>query len=219
MFTENGKARCYPKAAPDGTAFTRVVSTKQAQRARVNRRKAWKPILALHLGAFLLLSMFLVSDVNADQLERQDFGSGGVFSYVPPDGWKVADFPGLKFKISHGAPVNGIAPNIVVVDEAYNKSLDDYAKDNTATIQKMFRGLKILGQTDFATSNGTRAIKEIIERDDDLSKKRLRQVFYFYDAGDKKLVATCTGLPETASAQDLVCDASMKTFSVTPAPK
>jgi hypothetical protein len=178
-----------------------------------------KYMMTLSLGVLLLMSMFLVSNVNAEKVERQDFGSGGVFSYVPPSGWKVADFPGLKFKISHGNPVNGIAPNIVVVDEAYNKSLDDYTKDNTATIQKMFHGVKILGQTDFATSDGSRAIKEIIERDDDLSKKRLRQVFYFYDAGDKKLVATCTGLAETASAQDLVCDASMKTFSVTPAPK
>jgi hypothetical protein len=219
MFAENGKARCYPKAVSDGTAFTRVVSTKSVQKDSAQYRRVWKRITTLSLGALLLLSIFLVSNANAEQVERQDFGSGGVFSYVPPSGWKVADFPGLKFKISHGAPVNGIAPNIVVADEAYNKSLDDYAKDNTATIQKMFHGMKILGQNDFTTSDGARAIKEVMERDDDLTKKRLRQIFYFYDAGNKKLVATCTALAETASVQDSVCDATMKTFSVTPAPK
>lgn len=74
--------------------------------------------MTLSLGALFLLSMLLVFNVNAQQVERQDFGSGGVFSYVPPSGWKVQDFPGLKFKISRGEAVKGFAPNIVVVDEA-----------------------------------------------------------------------------------------------------
>lgn len=203
-----------------GTASSKPISGKKKQRNSAERGKAWKFILTLHLGAFFLLSTCLVFDANAaQQVEPQDFGSGGFFSYVPPSDWKVSELPGLKFKISIGLPVNGIAPNIVVADEAYDKSLDDYAKVNTATIQKLFRDLKILGQNDFVTSDGTRAIKEVIERYDDLAKRRLRQTFYFYDAGNKKLVATCTGVPEAASAQDLVCDASMKTFTVTPAPK
>jgi hypothetical protein len=213
--TKNGSIE-----ARNGTAFSQPISGKKNQKDSAKRGKAWKSILTLHLGAFLLLSMFLVFDANAAQrVETQDFGSGGIFSYVPPSDWKVSEFPGLKFKISIGLPVNGIAPNIVVADEAYDKSLDDYAKANRATIQKLFRDLKIVGQDDFVTSDGTRAIKEVIERYDDLAKRRLRQTFYFYDAGNKKLVATCTGVPEAASAQDLVCDASMKTFTVTPAPK
>jgi hypothetical protein len=181
--------------------------------------EGWKYIVTLSLGTFFLLSMFLVFDANAQQIDRQDFGSGGIFSYVPPSGWKVMEFPGLKFKISRGAPVKGFAPNIVVADEAYNKSLDDYASDNITNLQNLFHGLKILDQTDFKTSDGTRVIKVLTERDDDLVKKRLRQVFYFYDAGNKKLVATCSGLAEEGPGSDMVCDASMKTFSVTTAPK
>ncbi len=178
--------------------------------------KAWKHIV---LGALLLLSVPFVLDANAQQFERQDFGSGGVFSYVPPTGWSVSEFPGLKFKISRGAPAKGFAPNIVIADEAYNKSLDDYAKDSIANLQKLFHGLKVLGQNDFTTSDGTRVIRVTTERDDDLVKKRLRQVFYFYDAGNKKLVATCSGLAEEGPGSDMVCDASMKTFSVAPASK
>ena len=114
------------------------------------------------------------------------------FRTVPPNGWNVTEFPGLKFKISRGAPVKGFAPNIVVADEAYNKSLDDYAKDSIATLQKLFHGLNIISQTDFTTSDGARVIKLLTERDDDIARKRLRQVFYLYDAGNKKLAATCS---------------------------
>ncbi len=205
-------------ARPSETVFTSPDSAQRGQKASAGRKETWKYIMTLHLGVILLLSMPLAFDANAQQVERQDFGGGGIFSYVPPNGWKVLEFPGLKFKISRGEPVKGFAPNIVVADEAYNKSLDDYAKDNIATMQKLFHGLNILGQTDFTTSDGTRVIKLLTERDDDISKKRLRQVFYFYDAGNKKLVATCSGLAEEGPGSDLVCDASMKTFSVTPAP-
>jgi hypothetical protein len=184
--------------------------------ARADYEKAWKHVVTFHLGVILLLSLPFVLDAHAQQVDRQDFGSGGVFSYVPPNGWTVGEFPGLKFRISHGVPVNGFAPNIVVTDEAYNKSLDDYAKDNLANLQKIFRGLKVLGQTDFTTSDGSRVIRLITERNDDASKKRLRQVFYFYDAGNKKLVATCSSLADEAPKSDLVCDSAMKTFKVTP---
>ena len=204
---------------PYGTVFTPLVSTKRGRETGASRKGAWKYIMTLHLSLLLLLSMPLVFDANAQQVERPDFGGGGIFSYVPPNGWKVLEFPGLKFKISRGEPVKGFAPNIVVADEAYNKSLDDYAKDNIATMQKLFHGLKIISQTDFTTSDGTRVIKLLTERDDDLANKRVRQVFYLYDAGNKKLVATCSSLPEEAPASDLVCDASMKTFHVTTNPK
>lgn len=183
---------------------------------RVVQGEGLKWLTLLLLGLLLVLGMLFALDARAEEAGRQDFGSGGVFSYVPPSGWKVAEFPGLKFKISHGAPANGFAPNIVVVDEAYNESLDNYAKDNATELKKLYPSLKDLGQSDFKTEDGARVIKLITERDDDSAKRRLRQVFYFYDAGDKKLVATCSGLAEGAPASDLVCDATMKTFSVKP---
>jgi hypothetical protein len=55
----------------------------------------------------------------------------------------------------------------------------------------------------------------VTERDDDQTKKRLRQIFYFFDAGDKKLIATCSSLAEDGAALDKVFDAAMKTLAVT----
>jgi hypothetical protein len=177
--------------------------------------------VAAHGGRFVALLGFLLTftilfmlPAHALQAERHDFGSGGLFSYVPPKGWTVAEFPGLKFKISHGAGVNGFAPNIVVVDEAYTESLDRYAKDNRDTMQKLNPKVKDLGLTDFKTSEGIPGVRLVTERKDDSGKQQLRQIFYFYDAGDKKLVVTCSGLAEGAAALDKTCDAAMSTFSV-----
>jgi len=174
--------------------------------------------MTVFLGALLVVSMLFGFDANAQQAERPDFGGGGIFSYVPPNGWKVMPFPGLKFKVSRGEPFKGFAPNIVVADDDFDKTLDEYAQGSIATLKELFPGMQLISQTDFKTSDGTRVIKLLTERDDDAAKKRLRQVFYLYDAGNKKLVATCSSLAETAPASDLVCDAAMKTFDVTPKP-
>jgi hypothetical protein len=205
------------RSRPFGTASSSFVFSTPIHKVSASPSQDWKYIVSLQLGILLLLSASLVFDANAEEMQRQDFGSGGMFSYVPPIGWIVSEFPGLKFKISRGEPVKGFAPNIVVVDEAYDKSLDDYAKDNIASLKKLFQSLKVLDQADFTTSDGIRVIKLLTERDDDMARKRVRQVFYFYDAGNKKLVASCSNLAEAAPASDMVCDASMKTFSVAPA--
>lgn len=205
----------YMNARLNKTVFTSSGSSGQGHKATASRKQARKYIVALHLGVIVLLSMALVSVVSAQHGERQAFGSDGLFSYVPPDGWKVWEFPGMKFKVCSGQPAKGFASNITVVDEASEKPLDDYVKDNVANMQKLFQGLKILGQNDFTTSDGARAIRMVTERDDDQTKKRLRQIFYFFDAGNKKLVATCSSLAEDGAALDKVFDAAMKSFAVT----
>jgi hypothetical protein len=182
--------------------------------AQISRTQRTWVLSMTALGVVLLLSVAMVSMVRAQQAAKQDFGSGGLFSYVPPEGWTVSDIPGLKFKVSRGEPANGFAPNIVIVDEAYNKSLEDYVKDNITTMEKLFQGQKILSQSDFTTSDGTRALKMVTERDDPQVKKTLRQTYYFFDAGNKKLVAACTRLAGNGDSVDSLFDAAMKTFTV-----
>lgn len=220
VFSANHESRSHLMAMPHRPAFARLISTKQRDSAM--QKKTWKCIVILHLGMLALVGMSLGIDANAQQPERQDFGSGGLFSYVPPSGWEVSDFSGTqskgaKYKVSHGAPVNGAELNIVVLDEVHSGSLDDYVKASKKLMQKKYQS-ESLDQTDFMTSGGTRAVKVVFERD--LSEKqRMRQVSYFFDAGNKKLAVACAGLAERASELNQVCDACMKTFRVAPNPK
>lgn len=171
-------------------------------------------IVRFRLASSLLLTLLLVTSAGAQSGHQVDFGGDGVFSYTPPSGWRVTEFPGIKYKIALGAVSKGFTPNIVVVDEFWPGSLDDYVKNNIATMKASFQDLKILDQTDFATSDGVRAIKLITERYDDQPKKELRQIFYFFDSGDKKIVATCSSLAEDGASLDQSIDAAMKTFRV-----
>lgn len=213
-----GEPRNNLNARLNETVFTLSDSAKQGHKASESRKRARKYVMALYVGIIVLLSTALVAGAYAQEGERQAFGSNGVFSYVPPDGWKVWEFPGMKFKVCSAQPAKGFASNITVVDEASEKPLDDYVKDNAANMQGLFQSLKILGQNDFTTSDGARAIRMVTERDDDQTKKRLRQIFYFFDAGNKKLIATCSSLAEDGAALDKVFDAAMKTFAVTKKP-
>ena len=206
-----GRSRGFRDSVP-----TSPVSIWRKQNGRVNGNKTWHHLITLPLGIFLVLSMALTSDAETQTSERPDFGGGGLFSYVPPNGWKVVEFPGLKFKICRGEPVKDFAPNIIVIDETYTKSLDDYAKDNIVTMRKMFQGMKLLDQSDFTTADGTRAIKLLTERYDDGAKKNLRQIYYLFDAGNTKLVVTCSNIAEEGPGSDTVFDAAMKTFVLKP---
>ncbi len=199
------------------TAFTRPIFKKPAGEPAASQQRACSHVMTV-VGVLLLLTITLFPVAHAQQGVSQDFGSGGLFSYVPPDGWKVVEFPGLKYKICLGEPVKGFAPNIVVTDEAYEKSLDDYVKDNVAAMQQIFQGQKILSQTDFTISGGARAVKMVTERHDPQSNKNIRQTYYFIELGNKKLVVTCSNIAEDGGALDQVFEAAMKTFTVTKDP-
>jgi hypothetical protein len=219
MYTRDRAAKSYLAAMPRGTAFAQLISTKQKDES--GWRRTCIRITALHIGILLFLGMLLCIDANAQQEERQDFGSNGLFSYIPPAGWQVSDFSGTKskgakFKVSHGAPTDGTELYIVVLDETYTGSLDDYVRASIPVLQKKY-GSQALGQTEFMTSDGTRAVKLLTERV--VSEKKHCQIFYIFDAGKKKLVAGCVGLAERAPELDKVCDECMKTFRVAPAPK
>ncbi len=70
--------------------------------------------------------------------------STGRFSYVPPPGWTMRDFPGLRYKIVHTTPVNGFAPNLNVTDEMFRGTVDTYADQNLAALKTALPGFKLL---------------------------------------------------------------------------
>jgi hypothetical protein len=177
--------------------------------------------MRFHIGLLVFLSVLLVSEAHSQEAQRPDFGGDGIFSYVPPQGWRVVEFPGLKYKIAHAAPANAFAANINVVSEKYTGSLEDYARDNVAQMQAGGGGFALLGQTEFTTSEGLRGIKLVTEADDMYSKekRRLRQIQYLFNAGPTMLVVTCSTLAADGKTLDQEFDAAMKTFRVTNASK
>lgn len=143
---------------------------------------------------------------------RRHYEKTGGFSYDPPEAWQVVEFPGLKYRISHGPRQNEFAPNIVVVDEAFSGPLADYVDASLENMKKGFVGLTILKREDFQTEDAQTAVRVITEAQQ--QGRRLRQTYCFFGEGSRKHVASCSTLAEGGEALDGVFEKSMKTFRI-----
>ena len=163
------------------------------------------------LGAVALL-LTIVCGGCRGKARRQHYEKAGRFSYDPPETWQIVEFPGLKYRISHGPRQNEFAPNINVVDEAFAGPLADYVDANLENMEKFFVRLDILKREDFQTEDGQAGVRVITENEQ--QGRRLRQTFHFFGEGNRKYVATCTALAEGGEALDGVFEKSMKTFRI-----
>lgn len=136
----------------------------------------------------------------------------GGFSYDPPPGWRITNFPGLKYKIAAGTPENGFAPNINIVDETYSGSLSDYVELNIQNLKRVLPTSQVLKREDFQTNDALASIRLITERHDANIGKDLRQTFYFFENGSHKFVVTCSALADGGDDLDTLFEQSMKTF-------
>jgi hypothetical protein len=157
--------------------------------------------------ALFLLASSLQSAPNSILHEE----SGG-FSYMPPPGWTIAEFPGLKYRIAHGPAHAGFSPNIVVVDEHFSGTLEEYVDANLVNMRQLLQKLKVLQRQNFSTKSGepaTRVLTENVQTD-----RLLRQTFFFLGSADRKYVLTCTALADGGEIHDLEFSASAETFRV-----
>jgi len=143
---------------------------------------------------------------------RAHFEGTGGFSYDPPKGWQVVQFPGLKYRISHGPAEDGFAPNINVVDETFSGALTAYVDLNIENMKKMFTDFTVLKREDFQTEDGLPATRLIIQ--DKQQGRMLRQTFCFFGNSSRKYIATCTALAQQGETLDDLFAKSMRTFRI-----
>jgi hypothetical protein len=147
--------------------------------------------------------------VRADERRRHTEAAGG-FSFIPPEGWQIRDFPGKKFKIVVGPAAAGFAANINIVDESFDGSLEDYAKASLNALPKVLKKYRLLKQENFVTAAGLQGMRAIVE--DEQNNRLLRQTFYTFSKKSTKFTLTCSALAEEGDEFAPVFEASMKTF-------
>jgi len=161
----------------------------------------------------LLVFIFFANLVFAENGERvTDFN--GKFSYCPPLGWDVTEFPGLKYKVALGPTEENFRVNINLADEEYNGSLRDYVDLNTSQLGRFFEDYKLLEQSPFRTNSGITGERVVIN-----TRQMgffLRQIFYFLQAPNNKyFVIACTVPDNVADGYLSIFEESMKTFEFT----
>jgi hypothetical protein len=136
----------------------------------------------------------------------------GGFSYDPPSDFEIAEFPGLKYRISRGPRVDGFAPNINVIDEKFPGTLDVYVDASAANLKKLFKGLKVVSRDELRTRDGETALRLVTTAEQGTMK--LRQTYYFFDGGATKYVLTCSALADGGEAHDAMFEDSALTFRI-----
>jgi len=183
-------------------------------------------LIAVYVVGFLLVWNFIVDNEIISILTKKQtipqstesrFTDGGLsyaspISYEPPSGWKIIEYPGLKYKIATGARTNDFAPNFNIIEETFIGTLDDYASANLESLRHMFTDFEIISQEKSETNAGDIYIKVVAE--DTQDEKRLRQTAYFFAYSDTKFVITYTRLSNTGEENDILVEQSMKTFRV-----
>ncbi len=134
----------------------------------------------------------------------------GGFSFVPPDKWKVREWPGRKFKIAVGPAERGFGSNIVVADEAFDGTLDEYVKETKKSLEKAFKKYRLVKQEEFKTATGITGARLIIENEQ--GDKLLRQTFYLFGKPKTMFIVACSTLAEGGDKLDPVFEKSAKTF-------
>jgi tetratricopeptide (TPR) repeat protein len=157
------------------------------------------------------------SEPGEQEVRRPDFGGDHSFSYVPPSGWKLVEWPDSSdYRVAHGEIAQGFAPNIGVTTGEGSKSLELNAKGVMASAKAKLKGFAFLEKSDFTTSDGVRGIKLVFESDDPSGKanKGLRFVYYLFNAGTKGFVVACSALVADGKKHDPTFDSAMKTFRI-----
>ena len=147
--------------------------------------------------ALATLGSGLALPVSAAPLTGRHFGAArlnavrlsepaGGFSYLPPAGWKIRTFPGLKYKISYTTPAQGFAPNISVVDETSALPLKDYVRAGMSHMNLAYSQFRISSQAPFSTSSGLHGVR--LMSDGTVGGRHVRQVFYIFPAPSSRKI-------------------------------
>ena len=155
-----------------------------------------------YIGRAILVTLFGVTLFSC--------AKGPEFTYIPPDGWEMISSPRLKYKVAYGKPVNGFAPNINVVDDDFNGTLEDYFGRNLKLVESYFQGYQFIDKGEFITNKGDKGFKLVYEADQ--QEMRLQLMQYFLGQGKKMFVITYTRPSGAGTELDTLCEGSIRTF-------
>ena len=142
---------------------------------------------------------------------RQLYEKAGGFSYDPPAGWQITEFPGLKYRVAYGPVENEFTPNINVVDEEFSGTLAEYADANLESLESMSINLNVISREDFRTQDNEAGVRIITEAEQ--MGVMLRSTFFLFSgSGNWKFVVTCTALADGGAKWDAAFAESMETF-------
>lgn len=129
-----------------------------------------------------------------------------------PAGWRVADAPAamkLDYPIAVTTPYKGSTPNLVVTDEAFTGTPDEYADVSVRNIGKLIPDSKLISKAAFKTRGGVTGTKLVMRNT--MQGAPLRQVFYLFPSNTGLMLTFTVSSPVAQGFKhDKAMDDSMR---------
>jgi hypothetical protein len=135
------------------------------------------------------------------------------FSLVPPEGWVTTDV-GLDYPGLIGPKVGDFSLNLVFIRDQSDFDVFFYAALVQGDLEEELQDLVSISEDFLTTDDGKNYFRwEVTDTQKDVS---YRQVFYFFESGKWKLVATYTRPKNRGAEYDTVIDDAMKSLRFKP---
>ncbi len=135
------------------------------------------------------------------------------FSLIPPTDWQPAEI-GLEFPGLIGPKVGNFSPNLIFIRDESTFPVFFYAAIVQDDLKESLQNLSEISEDYLTTDEGKDYFRwEITDTQNGIS---LRQIFYFFESGNMKLVITYTRLNNQASEYDAVVDKAMQSVRFNP---
>jgi len=103
---------------------------------------------------FFVIFVFLGNILFA-QTGTRVFEPNGNFSYRPPLGWTLIEFPGLVYKMVTGPTEEGFAANInFIIDETFSGTLNAFSNLYISNTQAQMLESRVVSRSEFKTHSG-----------------------------------------------------------------
>jgi hypothetical protein len=157
-----------------------------------------------------VIFVFFSTFIFAENGERVKFPNGN-FSFCPPAGWQVTEFPGLKYDVVIGPVEEGFSANMVFIDESYAGNLKEYIDLNLVNLVYFIQNYELADRKPIKFNSGISGEYIIIKHEQ--YGYNLKQATYFFPAGNNKyFVITCTVLEKFFDKFLPLFENSVKTF-------
>jgi hypothetical protein len=126
------------------------------------------------------------------------------FLIYPPEGWEIANWPGMKYKIIVGQVDNDFAPNINFSD--IDLSSRQFSSLINATSRTLQESSEIISRGRVNTNNGLEGYYF------ETNTERLLQVYYIFDLKLSAFTVTCSAPLQSETDYNEIFDSTIQTL-------
>ena len=175
-----------------------------------------KPMMIKKTAFATMVFLLVTVNVRAQDSCQRHVEPAGGFSICTPEGWRVKEQEGQKFKFIFGPPGQHFTANLNFKETNVSASISEFASFSVNYLLEHYKetgaeSVKLIKQEPFPTASGVPGVKASFKAE--FKGLLIRSVqYYLSGTGDQKLILTATALEVDHAIIDPIFDRAAKSF-------